>query len=197
MVAALTGAFFDRPAGVVAPDLLGCTLLHDGVGGIIVEVERYEESDPASHSAAGPRGRAAVMFSEPGRLYVYRSYGIHWCLNVVCDGLGRGSALLVRALRPTQGLERMRERRGGRPDRELCSGPGRLAQALGVDDRLNGSWAVPGDGAPAVSFLPASEPVEVARGPRIGITRAVDRPWRYVIEGSTWLSKPMRTVNAA
>lgn len=191
MVTPLTAAFFDRPAGEVAPELLGCTLVHGDTGGMIVEVERYEEGDPASHSSRGPRGRAAVMFTEPGRLYVYRSYGIHWCMNVVCDAMGRGSALLIRALQPTLGIDAMRRRRGGRPDAELCAGPGRLTQALGIDGGLDGAWGVPAaGGVPPVHFLPASGPVAVARGPRIGITHAVSRPWRYVVPGSRWLSRP-------
>ncbi len=192
MVRPLERAFFDRPAREVAPELLGCTLLRDGVGGVIVEVERYEERDAASHSHRGPVGRAAVMFGDPGRVYVYRSYGIHWCANLVCDAPGRGSAVLLRALRPTRGLEDMRRRRGPRRDAELCAGPGRLAQALGIDGALDGGWAVPGPGGGQdLVVLPRAEEVRVARGPRVGITRDADRPWRYAVEGSAWLSRPM------
>jgi DNA-3-methyladenine glycosylase len=172
----------------VAPDLVGCTLLCDDVGGEIVEVERYEEEDPASHSYGGPRGRAAVMFGPPGRVYVYRSYGIHWCLNLVCEPEGRGAAVLIRALRPTAGLETMRARRGGVPDVLLCAGPGRLAQALGVTGSLNG--AVHGDGPLLV--LGREGPAPVVAGPRIGITRAVERPWRFGLAGSPFLSRPLR-----
>ena len=120
----------------VAPDLVGCTLLVDGVGGVIVETERYQQDDPASHSFRGPVGRAAIMFGEPGRIYVYRSYGLHWCMNLVCEPEGSGAAVLLRALAPTHGLEAMRARRGGIADRLLCAGPGRLCQALGVDARI-------------------------------------------------------------
>jgi len=199
VVTPLGAGFFDRPAAEVAPDLVGCVLLRDGVGGVIVEVERYEEADAASHSFRGPRGRARVMFGDPGRIYVYRSYGLHWCANLVCDGPGRGSAVLLRALRPTHGLERMRERRRGRPDRELCAGPGRLTEALGIDASLDGGWAVPGPpGTPqGLVVLPREAEVEVARGPRIGITRDVERPWRYALAGSTWLSRPMPRAVAA
>lgn len=192
MVTPLGRAFFDRPAGEVAPDLLGCVLLHDDVGGVIVEVERYEEHDAASHSHRGPRGRAAVMFCDPGRVYVYRSYGMHWCANLVCDAAGRGSAILLRALRPTHGLDRMRARRAGRPDRELCAGPGRLTEALGIDGALDGGWAVPGpDGRHDLVLLPREEEVLVSRGPRIGITKDTHRAWRYAVAGSPWLSRPM------
>jgi len=172
--------------GEVAPDLLGCTLLHDGVGGVVVEVERYQEDDPASHSFGGPRPRAAVMFGPPGRAYVYRSYGVHWCLNVVCEGVGRGAAVLLRALRPTEGLEVMRARRGPVPDRLLCAGPGRLTQALGITGAENGASLLDGP----LRLLPASEPVEVVIGPRIGITQAVDKPWRFGVAGSRWVSRP-------
>ena len=117
----------------MAPDLVGCSLLVDGVGGVIVEVERYQQDDPASHSFRGPSGRAAVMFGAPGHLYVYRSYGLHWCVNLVCEPEGRGAAVLLRALRPTHGLDVMAARRGGLADRLLCAGPGRLCAALGID----------------------------------------------------------------
>ncbi|HWH13329.1 MAG TPA: DNA-3-methyladenine glycosylase, partial [Miltoncostaeaceae bacterium] len=173
----LTAEFFARGAGEVAPALVGCTLLVDGAGGEIVEVERYEQWDAASHSHRGPTPRAAVMFGPPGRLYVYRSYGLHWCANVVCGPEGVGSAVLLRALRPTHGLEDIRARRaaGGAarplPDRLLCAGPGRLCQALGIDARLNGLPAVPGAGSPPVAELHAPPaPVEVVADRRIGIT---------------------------
>ncbi len=165
---------------------MGCTLLGDGARGVIVEVERYQQDDPASHSFRGPTPRAAVMFGPPGRAYVYRSYGLHWCLNVVCEPEGRGAAVLLRALAPSGGLEVMRARRGGVADRLLCSGPGRLTQALGIDGRLDGA---PFDGAP-LAVLPRAGAVEVVAGPRIGITRAVERPWRYGLAGSPHLSRP-------
>lgn len=186
--AALDAAFFARPVAEVAPALVGCTLELDGAGGVIVEVERYQQDDPASHSFRGPRGRAAVMFGPPGRLYVYRSYGLHWCLNLVCEPEGRGAAVLVRALAPTTGLEAMRERRGGVADRLLCAGPGRLCQALGIDRRLDGAPAA-GPGAALTLSRPAG-PVELVAGPRIGISRAVEQPWRFGLAGSPHLSRP-------
>jgi len=173
--------------GVVARELLGCALEHDGAGGVIVEVERYQEDDPASHSYGGPRGRNTVMFGPPGRAYVYRSYGIHWCLNLVCGPEGAGAAVLLRALEPRTGLELMRARRGPVPDRLLCAGPGRLAQALGVDASLNGV-ALSEDGP--LRVLAATASVRVVRGPRIGITRAAERPWRLGVAGSAYLSRP-------
>lgn len=184
--------FFERDPVEVARSLIGCVLDAGDAGGVIVETEAYRQDDPASHSHRGPRGRARVMFGPAGHLYVYRSYGLHWCVNLVCDAPGRGSAVLLRALEPTVGIERMRERRPGRTDRELCSGPGRLTTALGIDATINGGWAVPGpDGRRDLVLLPRAAEVAVARGPRIGITREVDRPWRYAIAGSRWLSKPM------
>jgi DNA-3-methyladenine glycosylase len=180
--------FFARPVAEVAPALVGCTLVVDGVGGVIVETERYEEGDPASHSFRGPRGRARVMFGPPGRLYVYRSYGVHWCANIVCEPAGRGAAVLVRALEPRWGLEEMRARRGDVPDRLLCAGPGRLAQALGIDGSDDDA-PVTGPGARA--RLGAREAaVEVEAGPRIGISKAVERPWRFTMAGSRHLSRP-------
>ena len=170
----------------MAPDLVGCTLVGADAAGVIVEVERYQEDDPASHSFRGPTPRAAVMFGLPGHAYVYRSYGIHWCLNVVCQPAGQGAAVLLRALAPVDGLEAMRARRGPVPDRLLCSGPGRLTQALGIDGGLNGAAL---DGRP-LGVLAREAPVEVLVGPRIGITRAADQPWRFGLAGSPHLSRP-------
>jgi len=186
--ARLGADFFARDVARVAPDLIGCLLLVDEVGGVIVEAERYQQDDPASHSFRGPRGRAAVMFGPPGHLYVYRSYGIHWCANLVCEPEGRGAAVLVRALAPTHDLPAMRARRPGRPDRLLCAGPGRLCEALGVDGMLDGVSAVAGDGRVAL-HAPAG-PVDVVSGHRIGITRAADRAWRFGMRGSPFLSRP-------
>jgi DNA-3-methyladenine glycosylase len=183
---ALGADFLARPVAEVAPDLIGCALLVDGVGGIVVEAERYQEDDPASHSFRGPTPRAAVMFGPPGHVYVYRSYGIHWCMNLVCEEAGRGAAVLVRALAPRWGLETMRERRGGCPDRLLCAGPGRLCQALGVDGGLNGA---PVDGA-RIALHGRAGPVDVQAGPRIGISKAADLPWRFGLRGSSHLSRP-------
>lgn len=184
----LGAAFFARPVAEVAPDLIGCTLLVDGVGGVIVETERYQQDDPASHSFRGPRGRAAVMFGPPGRVYVYRSYGLHWCVNVVCEAEGRGAAVLLRAIAPEHGLGAMRARRGALPDRLLCAGPGRLAQALGIDRELDDTSAVD-DGA-RVALHGRTGPVDLVSGPRIGISVAVDRRWRFGLVGSRHLSKP-------
>jgi len=168
--------------------LIGVTLLVGGVGGRIVEVEAYDHEDPASHGYRGRTERNASMFGPPGRAYVYRSYGIHWCLNLVCEGEGVANAVLVRALEPTHGLETMRERRGLDDARLLCSGPGRLCQALGVTREHDG---LPLD-RPPFELLPAERPVEVLSGPRIGISRAAELPWRYGEAGSRFLSRPLR-----
>lgn len=182
----LDSDFFNRPAAEVAPDLVGCLLMHDGVGGVIVEVERYQSDDPASHSFPGPTPRNAVMFGPPGMAYVYRSYGVHWCANVVCDQEGKASAVLIRALEPTTGVELMEARRGEVGHRLLCAGPGRLTQALGIDASCNDTSFIDGP----LSLHPRRETVEVVRGPRIGITKAVDVPWRYGLAGSRYLSRP-------
>jgi DNA-3-methyladenine glycosylase len=174
----------------VAPALIGVTLLVDGVGGRIVEVEAYDQEDPASHGYRGRTKRNASMFGPPGHAYVYRSYGIHWCLNLVCEGEGVASAVLIRALEPTHGVERMRVRRGLEAERLLCSGPGRLCQALAVSGEDDGR---PLD-RPPFELLAGDEPVEVVAGPRIGITHAAERPWRYAQAGSRFLS---RAVGAA
>jgi DNA-3-methyladenine glycosylase len=160
----------------------------DGVGGVIVETEAYAADDPASHSFRGPTRRNATMFGPAGHLYVYRSYGIHWCANVVCEDEGIGAAVLLRALEPTAGLDTMRERRGVDAAALLCSGPGRLAQALGIGGEHDGA---PLDRPPFRLTLPKA-PVEVATTPRVGITRAGDLHWRYVLEGSSFLSRPLR-----
>ena len=186
--ARLGRAFFARPVAEVAPDLVGCVITVAGIGGVIVETERYEQDDPASHSFRGPRGRAAVMFGPPGHLYVYRSYGLHWCVNLVCEPEGRGAAVLIRALAPLHGIAQMRARRRGAPDRLLCAGPGRLCAALAVDRHLDGADAVASDG-PAALFGRA-EPVELVVGPRIGISVATDRPWRFGLAGSGYHSRP-------
>lgn len=183
---ALPTSFFDRPVLDVARDLIGTTLLVDGVGGPLVEVEAYDQTDPASHSFNGPTPRNAAMFGPPGHAYVYKIYGIHWCLNFVCQP---GSAVLIRALEPTHGTHLMAERRGGLPARQLCSGPGKLCQALGVTIAQNG---LPLD-APPFELLPG-EASEIHAGPRIGITKGVDTPWRFVARHSPFLSKPLRSM---
>jgi DNA-3-methyladenine glycosylase len=171
----------------VAPALIGVTLLVDGVGGRIVEVEAYDREDPASHGYRGRTQRNAAMFGPPGHAYVYRSYGVHWCLNLVCEGEGIANAVLVRALEPTHRLDLMRERRGLDDPRLLCSGPGRLCQALAVTREHDGLAL---DRSP-FELLEAEGPVEVVSGPRIGITRAVELPWRYAEAGSRFLSRPL------
>jgi len=181
--------FFARSVHVVAPELIGATLMFKGAGGTIVEVEAYHHTDPAAHSFNGRTGRNAVMFGPPGYAYVYRSYGIHWCLNFVCEPDGSASAVLIRALEPTHGLAAMRRRRGLTEERLLCSGPGRLCEALGVTDKHYGLAL---DQPPFAIFARPGD-VEVAVGPRIGITKAVDHPWRYGLAGSPFLSKPFKS----
>ena len=188
MAARLRRAFFDRSVHAVAPELIGVTLLVDGVGGVIVEVEAYHHTDPAAHSYIGRTERNAVMFGPPGYAYVYRSYGIHWCLNFVCEEEGSASAVLIRALEPTQGLAAMRRRRGLSDPRALCSGPGKLCQALGVSHKHNG---LPLDRAPFELRARAVTP-ELAIGVRIGITKAIEQPWRYGLKGSKFLSQPFK-----
>jgi DNA-3-methyladenine glycosylase len=179
-------SFFTRSVHTVAPDLIGATLLFKGNGGVIVEVEAYHQADPAAHSFGGRTERNAVMFGPPGYAYVYRSYGVHWCLNFVCEPEGAASAVLIRALAPTHGLAAMRRRRGVNDERLLCSGPGRLCEALGITDA---QYGLPLDRAPFEIFA-RMENVEVTVGPRIGLTKAVDHPWRYGLKGSRFVSKP-------
>jgi DNA-3-methyladenine glycosylase len=181
----LTREFFARSVHEIAPELIGATLLVDGVGGRIVEVEAYDQDDPASHSFRGRTARTASMFGPPGHAYVYRSYGVHWCLNFVCSAGERAEAALVRALEPTHRLEAMRERRGVEAARALCSGPGKLCQALEITRAQDGLAL---DEPPFELLARESEPL-LAVGPRIGITRAVDQPWRYGLAGSAFLSR--------
>ena len=181
-------SFFARSVHEVAPDLVGATLVVDGVGGPIVEVEAYDGDDPASHGYRGKTARNCSMFGPPGHAYVYRSYGIHWCLNLVCGEEGRAEAVLVRALEPTVGVETMRERRGVDDVRLLCSGPGRLCQALGITREDDGRAL----DRPPFALFAATAHVAVVRGPRIGITRATDVPWRYALAGSRFLSRALR-----
>lgn len=188
-VGALPRSFFARSVHAVAPDLIGCTLYVDGVGGVIVEIEAYHHTEPAAHSYRGPTPRNEVMFGPPGYAYVYRSYGIHWCLNFVCEPEGSAAAILIRALAPEAGLEVMRARRGLDEERLLCAGPGRVAQALAITRAHNGLAL----DAPPFLVLPRHGPAEVICGPRIGITKAVELPWRYGLKGSRFLSRPFRT----
>jgi DNA-3-methyladenine glycosylase len=182
----LKRAFFASSVHAVAPDLIGATLLVNGVGGIIVELEAYHHTEPAAHSFNGPTPRNLVMFGPPGFAYVYRSYGIHWCVNFVCEKQGSASAVLIRALQPTHGIPAMRRRRGLHDERALCSGPGKLCEALGITDAHNG---LPLDAPPIALHARASKP-DIVAGVRIGITKAVDLPWRYGLKGSKFLSKP-------
>jgi len=181
----LTRKFFDRSVHKVAPDLIGATLLVDGVGGIIVEVEAYHHTEPAAHSYNGPTPRNMVMFGPPGFAYVYRSYGIHWCVNFVCEKEGSASAVLIRALEPTHGLPSMRRRRGLQDERTLCSGPGKLCEALAISIAHN---TLPLDTAPFALHAATAKP-DVVADLRIGITKAVDLPWRYGLKGSRFVSK--------
>ena len=183
----LRKSFFARSVHDVAPELVGSTLLVDGVGGRIVEVEAYDHEDPAAHGYRGRTPRNASMFGPPGHAYVYRSYGVHWCVNFVCEEEGAASAVLVRALEPTHGLDLMAARRGTAELRLLCSGPGRLCQALGLTGDHDGLAL---DRPPFELY--AGQVVEVAVGPRIGLTKAAERPWRYAEAGSRFLSRPLR-----
>jgi DNA-3-methyladenine glycosylase len=179
--------FFDRSVHQVARELVGCRLFFAGVGGTIVETESYERDDPACHAYAGLTDRTEPLFGPPGRSYVYLSYGIHGLLNFVAEAEGEAAAVLVRALEPTAGLEAMRERRGDRPDRELCSGPGKLTEALGVGLEHNDADL---SRDPFLLLGPDGEPPAVVTGPRIGITKAVERPWRFCAAGSPFVSRP-------
>ena len=185
------GVDFMLPAPVVARQLIGTLLLVHGVGGRIVETEAYDQDDPASHSFSGPTARNAAMFGPPAHVYVYRSYGLHWCLNLVCREAGHGAGVLIRALAPTEGIAEMQRRRGTEDPRLLCSGPGRVGQALGVDAGCNGQSL----GGPAFRLLDGAgsagdKPSAVLAGPRIGISKAADVPWRFGAAGSPFLSKP-------
>jgi DNA-3-methyladenine glycosylase len=185
--------FFARSVHDVAPDLVGVTLLFDGVGGPIVEVEAYDHEDPAAHGYRGRTERNESMFGPPGRAYVYRSYGIHWCLNFVCEEEGAASAVLIRALEPRHGIEAMRKRRGLDDERLLCAGPGRLCQALAISRQHDGLQL----DRPPFELVARREEPEIAVGPRIGITKAAHQPWRYGLAGSRFLSRPMRSAARA
>jgi DNA-3-methyladenine glycosylase len=184
----LRKSFFDRSVHEVAPELIGATLTVNDIGGIIVEVEAYHHTEPAAHSYNGPTPRNAVMFGPAGYAYVYRSYGIHWCVNFVCEGAGSASAVLIRALEPTVGLPAMRRRRGLADARLLCSGPGRLCEALGITGAHSGlALDLPPFALRAREVTP-----DIVAGVRIGITKAAELPWRYGLKGSRFLSKPFR-----
>jgi DNA-3-methyladenine glycosylase len=186
--ARLTAGFFDRSVHAVARDLIGCQLCFDGCGGTIVETESYDRDDPACHAYVGLTERTRVLFGPPARAYVYLSYGIHSLLNFVAEPEGAAAAVLIRALEPTAGLERMRARRGPRhPDRDLCNGPGKLTEALGIGLEQNEADLLRD---PFLLRGPEGDPPPVLTGPRIGITKAVERPWRFAAAGSPFVSKP-------
>jgi DNA-3-methyladenine glycosylase len=180
--------FFARLVHEVAEELIGAAFFVDGVGGKIVEVEAYHHEDPAAHGYKGRTKRNASMFGPPGHAYVYRSYGIHWCVNFVCEPEGVADAVLIRALEPTHELELMRQRRGVEDERLLCSGPGRVCQALAIT-RAHDGLALD---RPPFRLEPRTEKPTLVRGPRVGITRAVDLPWRYGLAGSRYLSRALR-----
>jgi len=187
--AKLTRRFFDRPVLAVARDLIGATLRVNDTGGRIVEVEAYHQTEPAAHSYRGLTPRTAVMFGPPGHAYVYRSYGLHWCLNFVCEPAGSAAAVLIRAIEPLDGLAAMHKRRAGIEDpRLLCAGPGRVCAALAVTVAQNG---LPLDRAPFELQARRDEP-DIVTGPRIGITKAIEKPWRFGLKGSRYLSKPFK-----
>lgn len=183
----LAGIDFADDSSSVARQLIGVTVLVDGVGGRIVETEAYDRLDPASHTYGGLTPRNAAMFGPPAHAYVYRSYGIHWCLNFVCREPGHGAGVLIRAIEPLAGIDTMRERRGVASLRQLCSGPGKVCQALGVS-HLHNRLALD---APPFMLLARAADFTVQAGPRIGISRAMETPWRFVLAGSPYLSKPI------
>ena len=182
-------AFFARPVVEVARDLVGCVVSHDGASGVIVETEAYHQSEPACHAFVGLTPRTRTLFGPPGRAYVYRSYGIHACLNTVCEEEGTGAAVLIRALEPLAGVDDMRARRGlGRPE-DLCSGPGKLTQALAIELRHDGADLAAGPLAVHAARAGRERPVLVT-GPRVGITKAADLPWRFCAAGNPHVSRP-------
>ena len=192
----MKAAFYDRPVLEVSRELIGCVVRHGECSGVIVEAEAYHDSEPACHAFVGLTPRTATLFGPPGRAYVYRSYGVHALLNAVCEPEGVGAAALIRALEPLDGIELMQERRGHLPLRSLCSGPGKLTQALGIGLQYNGADLA--RGAVTIEPRPAAwREVEVAVDRRIGITKAVDLPWRFCAYGSRFLSRPVRRADSA
>ncbi len=189
-MSSLGSQFFERSVHDVARELIGCELRFNGVGGVIVEVEAYERDDPACHAYVGLTPRTATLFGPPGRAYVYLSYGIHSCLNFVCEPEGNAAAVLIRAVEPRRGIDEMRRRRGREELRDLCSGPGKLTEALGIGLDMD---RAPLDEPPFEVRAPAEEwtGVQVGCGPRIGITRAAELPWRFGARGSRYLSRPL------
>jgi DNA-3-methyladenine glycosylase len=188
--------FYDRPVLEVAPDLIGCVVTHGDTAGVIVETEAYHQSEAASHAYAGLTPRSQTLFGPPGRAYVYRSYGVHAMLNAVCEPEGVGSGVLIRALQPLRGIELMQGRRGLERERDLCSGPGKLTQALGIELSDNGSDLL--RGPVKISSRPrAWREMEIVVDRRIGITRAVELPWRFCVLGSRFLSRPVSRLSLA
>lgn len=189
MAGRLQRSFFAREVHEVARELIGCTLIYEGIGGVIVETESYAQDDPACHAFNGMTARNRPLFAAPGTAYVYRSYGIHDLLNFVAEPEGRAAAVLIRALEPLHGVEEMRRRRGGRPDTELCSGPGKLTRALGIDLGDDGRDLM---AAPFEIRAPERPPPpgEIVAGPRVGISKATELPWRYCLHGSPFVSRP-------
>jgi DNA-3-methyladenine glycosylase len=186
----VNAAFYARPVLEVARDLIGCVVVHGRCSGVIVEAEAYHQSEPAAHSYGGVRGRNAKLFGPPGAAYVYRSYGIHACFNAVCEPEGVGAAVLIRALEPLEGLEVMRARRGPVRDADLCSGPGKLTQALGIDLKMNGTGLL-GDGPIRIDPPPAGRSApRILTGVRVGITKAAELPWRFAAADSPYVSRP-------
>ncbi len=181
---------FSQDSFVVARQLIGVTFLVNGVGGIIVETEAYDQFDPASHSYNGPTPRNIAMFGNPAHVYVYRSYGIHWCVNFTCREAKYGAAVLIRAIEPTHGVDIMKKRRNTDDIRLLCSGPGRLCQALGITQEFNQKSL----NSSFFSFFPPQYPVDILEGPRIGISKAVDLPWRFGLAKSPYLSRPFKKI---
>lgn len=188
----LDRAFYARPVLDVARDLIGCTLMHDGIGGVIVETEAYHESEPSCHAFGGPTPRAKTLFGDPGTAYVYFSYGMHTLLNAVAEPAGVGAAVLIRALEPTYGIDRMVENRGRTRSADLCSGPAKLCQALGVSLEHNESQLQNGP-VRVHAREPTTRSFTVVTGPRIGISKAVELPWRFHAEGVEHVSRPIRT----
>lgn len=184
----LAGIDFNAPSHEVGRRLIGVTVLIDGVGGRIVETEAYDREDPASHSFSGPSARNMAMFGPPAHAYVYLSHGIHWCINFVCREAGHGAGVLIRAIEPLAGIDTMAARRGTDDPRALCSGPGKLGQAMGVTRALNGMALA--DAPFVLQAAPAG--LDVLAGPRIGISKAVEVPWRFGLAGSRFLSRPFR-----
>lgn len=184
----LEASFFDRSVHQVARELIGCRLFFSGCGGTIVETESYERDDPACHAYVGLTERTEVLFGPPGRAYVYLSYGIHSLLNAVAEPQGEAAAVLIRALEPTAGIEAMQARRGERPERDLCSGPGKLTEALGIGLDSNGADL----SADPFLLLPPAEDWqgEILTGPRVGISKAVERPWRFGLADNPHVSRP-------